>query len=288
MTSFTTFLGIDQTGATDSKGTPKPLPVALVQKTSSGWKLTFSQKDGSRLELPQVTRENVLKLLMDHAHFGRDLSRTGLVMDSVFGLPAKNWPYSQGGSENLFSLFQKASAFSFQGKAYGRDAAEAFFKEFLGKNHKGDLLRRQCELESGANSVFLTRPFQRNIGCGTFRIWKELGAAPEKWFHVWGFEEPALHLQDGPWIFEAYPSLFWKKLLTLPSRQPELLVRWLKTESPWQRDFKASQLALLMEDPDLCDSVVLAIGARLLQERSEMWKIPDIPALDKEGWILGL
>lgn len=288
MTRFSTFLGIDQTGATDSKGLPKPLPVALVYKTSQSWKLVFSHQ-GKRLDIPSVTRESLLQLLHQFPHPGRDLSRTALIMDSVFGLPQAQFPLKSGGSDSLFDIFKSASKFTYLGKAYGRDTAEKFFAQFL-KNHRGSLLpRRLCEEKSGANSVFLTRPFQRNIGCGTFRIWKELGAAPEKWFQVWGFDEAELHVQDGPWIFEAYPSLFWKKVLGFSSRNPKDLVRFLQTSAPRDLDFQPRQLPLLLEDPDLCDSVVLALSALILQEKQNgLWEIPSIPHLDKEGWILGL
>lgn len=287
MTQFTTFLGIDQTGATDSKGVAKPLPVALLCQVGPEWKLHFSEKS-SRLEISSLTRQNLLELLSNFPHPGRDLSRTALVLDSVFGLPKRQWPFSQGGSEKLFELFQKASRFSHNGKAYGRDTAEHFFREFLQSYSGSRLPQRLCEIESGANSIFLTRPYQRNIGCGTFRIWKELGSVSEKWFQVWGFDEPAPQLQDGPWIFEAYPTLFWKKILGSPTRKASELVRWLSTESPLRLKLPPSQRLLLMEDPDLCDSVVLAVCAWILQERNEIWTIPQFSGRQKEGWILGL
>lgn len=288
MIHFTTFVGIDQTGATDPKGTPKPLPVALVYKTSDHWKLHFS-KAQSQLEIASVTREELLKLLHAFPHPGRDLSRTALIMDSVFGLPASQWPIKKTGSEGLFELFQRAQQFEYKKKSYGRDTAEMFFAQFLKSNRTKKLPTRLCEDQSGANSVFLTKPFQRNIGCGTFRIWKDLGDAPEKWFQIWGFDEPESHVQDGPWIFEAYPSLFWKKILGMPTRNAKHLVRYLKTQSPFELKIESKQFSLLLEDPDLCDSVVLALSAMILQEHgNEIWQIPKAPHLDKEGWILGL
>ncbi|MEZ0392596.1 MAG: hypothetical protein ACAH59_10285 [Pseudobdellovibrionaceae bacterium] len=287
MIRFTTFLGIDQTGATDHKGLPKPLPVALITRTSSGWQLTFSQK-GRRLEMPSLHQESLLRILHDFPHPGRDLSRTALILDSVFGLPASQWPPQ---AQNLFTLFQRASQFSYQGKEFGREAAEKFFAQFL-KNKKpsGKLPQRICEIKTGANSIFLTKPFQRNIGCGTYRIWKELGSAREKWFQIWGFDEPLPHLQDGPWIFEAYPSFFWKKILGFAKRNPQDLLRYLKTEAiHLDLQIEPRSLNLLLEDPDLCDSVVLALSALILQEKNfEIWHLPQIPELQKEGWILGL
>ncbi len=287
MTLFSTFIGIDQTGATNSKGQGKPLPVALVFKQSSKWNLSFSQQ-GKRLEISNLIRPEILQLLQRHSLPARDLPRAALVVDSVFGLPESQWPFPEGGSDHLFQLFQQAHQFSFQGKALGRDTAESFFKQFLVSFQGEHWPRRKCEIESGANSVFRTRPFQRNIGCGTFRIWKDLGSAPEKWFQIWGFEETAPKLQKGPWIFEAYPSLFWKKILGAKSRNPADLVHWLQTQSPFAVTLSRSDWKLLKEDPDLCDSVVLALGAWTLQGRNEIWQMPKDLQRSKEGWILGL
>lgn len=145
---------------------------------------------------------------------------------------------------------------------------------------------------SGANSVFLTRSFQRNIGCGTFRIWKDLGASDKKWFQIWGFDSGVDHgplKNPGPWVFEAYPSLFWKKVLGFPTRNPRDLIHYLKTKARKNLQVQGNQYFLLLEDPDLCDSVVLALSAKILQEEGEgLWQIPAFPDQDKEGWILGL
>lgn len=291
MIKFTSFLGIDQTGATDSKGNPKPLPAALIYKSGSKWRLEFSRSQ-SRLQIPRLTKENLKSFLREFPLPGPDLSKTGLVLDSVFGLPKETWPRTRktksGGSDGLFALFQQAADFEYKEKSFGRDVAEAFFAQFLPSGKFHPLPQRLCEVRSGANSVFLTRPFQRNIGCGTFRIWKDLGSSEEKWFQIWAFDKPTSRLHEDPWIFEAYPTLFWKKILGFPARNATSLTGWLKSSAPEDLMFDPKQLPWLLDDADLCDSVVLALGAWILQARGQIWKIPTFPSLSKEGWILGL
>lgn len=291
MLKFTHFLGVDQTGATDTKGKPRPLPVALIFQSGAKWKLVFSRA-GKRLEISRVTREELQIFFSELPYPDLNLSTTALIMDSVFGLPESSWPRSRQavahGSEGLFQLFQKAASFEYAGKHFGRDTAEAFFGQFLSEKNSRSMPQRLCETASGANSVFRTKPFQRNIGCGTFRIWKDLGSAPQKWFHIWGFDQPTSQPRKGPWIFEAYPTLFWKKILGFPSRSPLSLPGWLQTKAPKNLIFDAQELSRLSEDPDLCDSVVLALGAWILQSRGEIWEVPSFPSLQKEGWILGL
>jgi hypothetical protein len=297
-TDFRVFLGVDQTGATDQKKRAKPLPVAVLFQNGtsvspSAWKLLYSS-NGKRLQIPRLTKQELeifTNIHVPKVDSKNPLGGMALILDSVFGLPESVWPRSQAGSEDLFRLFQGAQRFSYQGKHLGRDTAEAFFLQFLTEKQKQSWPQRLCEVHSGANSIFRTRPFQRNIGCGTFRIWKELGEASEKWFQIWGFDSPKSLKKplEKPWIFEAYPSLFWKKILGSRSRDPENLILFLKAQNPQKLQDLSKDFSLLRSDPDLCDSVVLALSAWQLQEQQKLWNLPNsVPQLQQEGWILGL
>ncbi len=286
MIQFDYFVGLDQTGAINSRGQPLPLPMAILHRDSKAWKLHVSDRANRALTLKTLEPECLRERL---SLPGRDLSKLALVIDSVFGLPEAAWPQKFNPSLNLYGLMKQASAFEFEGQAFGRKTAAAFFRGFLTE----DLLKdskwpqRRCEILARANSVFALHPFQRNIVCRTFRIWKDLGSSSEKWFQIQSFDEPEVHTQNGPWIFEGYPSLFWRDILKSPSRKTELLVKFLKSKNT-KISVKPSDLNLLLKKPDLADAAILALGAFELQKNKKLWIKPQKPWVQKEGWILGL
>lgn len=278
--SFKSFIGLDQTGATDSKGLKaKALPMAIVHED----RLYFSDEYGRALTLQSLNRESVLKTLLGLSIFGRDLSKTMIAVDSVLGLPANHTPKK---TKDLFQLFQQAAQFSVKDRQYGREVAEAFFSRFL-TSSKEVIAARKCEALAGANSVFQFRPYQKNISTGSFRIWKDLGQAEEKWFQLFPFDEPAPQLQDGPWIFEGYPSLLWRTVFGLKARNPQFLIEKLKSPE-WSAILNVPQgdLKLLLKNPDLADSVVLAVASWKLQREGKLWTQGSFTGL--EGWIMGL
>lgn len=107
------------------------------------------------------------------------------------------------------------------------------------------------------------------------------------WFGIW----QASSSEDRPpiWIFEAYPSLFWKKILGIRRRNSQDLIHYLKSQPPGKLEVGSQNYQLLAGDHDLCDSLVLAVSSLELQAKKKLWNLPDsIPDLDQEGWILGL
>jgi hypothetical protein len=277
---FQSILGLDQTGASTRGGLEaKPFPLAMIHHD----RLHFANSKGRPLSLKSLTRQEILNALLELKIYGRDLSKTMIAVDSVLGLPKAHTPQK---TKDLFSLFQQASQFSIKDKHYGRDVAEAFFSRFL-NSKDGPISARRCEVLAGANSVFQFRPYQKNISTGTFRIWKDLGRSSEPWFQIFPFDEPAPHLQDGPWIFEGYPSLLWKQIFGLNTRNDEALIQILSS-SEWTQKLQipVNDLHLLRLNPDLADSVVLAVGAWALQRDNQLWFAGKSPSL--EGWIMGL
>lgn len=247
------FIGIDQTGAVDSKGRPKKLPMASLSFQNQSWQIDTRFISGLHAEEFQSFKN--LKII---------------AVDSVLGLPHKVFPKNK----TLRDLLKLALQYEFNKKAYGMETAYQFFQTFL--KSKSEFPTRVCEQLAQANSVFQKHPFQKNIGCGTFRIWKELGKNAD-WFH--------LHPQDGefskltgkPIVMEGYPSLVWKNLIQSNTRKTEVLLKYLKK----------NQIKLLNPDidADTADAIVLSLAA------FEFFKNPkliDQPHLKTEGWILGL
>jgi hypothetical protein len=304
---FRIYIGIDQTGATDAKGSPKPLPVAMIfkpQRTRGAmWRLEFAE-NRKRLEIKGLYRDEVLELCQRFSLLGRDLSRTAIVVDSVLGLPqkayrlaCKKWGLANG---DMHSLFSQAYQFEFKGKTLGLKTAGQFFSQFLAAEPGASPLvpskrrsppTRICEGLAQANSVFQMHPFQKNIGCGSFRIWKELGSA-DKWYLLAPFDPWLPHLQDQPWIFEGYPSLIWKKMIHPNRKGFELKKFIMELKNEGILDFAVESISSL-DDPDLQDSVVLAIGAWALdniQGGLLSRGLQNLPraAKQSEGWILGV
>ncbi len=82
--------------------------------------------------------------------------------------------------------------------------AEEFFNSF--KQEK--FLSREIEKQLSANSVFTSRPFQKNIQTGTYRTWKDLSLDIDK-INIW----PHLNYNSEYFtLIEGYPTEAWKRL----------------------------------------------------------------------------
>lgn len=270
---FTVFVGIDQTGAANKSGKPKPLPAAIVTPVGRQLLLSVSSLKG-------LTKDSIDSFIEKE---NLELTRSGelaIVVDCVLGLPEEVFPKG----ETLFDLFRQANSYKFDGRGHGREVAFEFFKQFLEGREDDSLPKRQCEQLAKANSVFLLRPFQKNIGCGTFRIWKELGSK-NKWFHLWPTERLSLVF---PTLFEGYPSLIWKTVLGLKSRKPKELIEAAEKKLGIEIAVSESTRSLIEKNPNYADAAVLALGAYYLQECETLTDATDIPDKAKEGWIVGL
>lgn len=259
-----TFVGVDQTGRATAGGREAAsLPaVSLVPEGDA-----------------YVLHEHALSGLTPRALEGLSLPPGDwhLVVDSVF------WPLGGRGAGRLWELFAAAARFEHQGRRFGRDVAEAFFAQL---QPPGPLPRRACEVAAGANSVFASRPYQRNIQTGTFRVWKDLGTHAEPWLNLWPFAEAAA--PGLPWLYEGYPSLAWKRLFSEvsptgpPARRSDALRAWTRARFGNQVRATATTWRALAQDADLADAAVLALAGW------EWARQPGPRDREDEGWILGL
>lgn len=278
--NFRCFVGIDQTGAVRASGRPHPLPCAVLERGSAEWKLHLADGDLKPLAVDSFASQSFEKLLEP---FHRTLgAKVALMVDCVFGLPWQSWRAVGEKPGDLRSLIRQCT----QENAYGRSASEAFFGKWSG----GQILRRECERVSGSNSVFQTRPFQKNIQTGTFRIWRDLALhGDEDAFSFWPFDP----VQSGrPWVFEGYPSFYWRQLFKMRSRTvaafPEVLeaVRSFGLKVRWEhpKNFRLT--------PDAADAAVLALAGLVLQHEGRLFRPFNAFALQAsaraEGWIAGV
>ncbi|NBX75606.1 MAG: hypothetical protein EBQ92_03565 [Proteobacteria bacterium] len=281
------FIGIDQTGAVTADGKKaKPLPTCIAIKQRTGTWRFITEISGKPLQLsrfqPEVVRECFEQLQLD-----LNWKKTAFILDCVLGLPRQVSVGLPKGKPYLWECFGMAAGFSNGGKEFGRSVAETFFSHWLPQK-KGDFPRRFCEEVSGSNSVFQTRPYQKNIQTGTFRIWKDLGSVGKPWVKIWPFEQKGRHTEEA-WIFEGYPSLIWKQCLQSPSRDLKKLRGLCKKAIP---QFEIDTWRHIERSPDMADSFVLAFGGVFLQGKRQLW-VPSAsfakePNAFREGWILGL
>lgn len=277
---FAAWIGVDQTGAVRPDGTPRPLRAAMV----------VADGDDARLVLRDLTsasREVFEAWTRDE---GLALGRVAIALDAVIGVPRPCWPGAIAGLEGgdrPWALFARAAALP----GWGRAVGEAFFAELLPRELAKELPRRQCERLAGANSVFVTRPFQKNVQTGTFRIWKDLASGgASRWANVGGFDARA-RVEGGPWLYEGYPSWCWMKLFGLRTRAPERFRDVLAKAA--ERGIvvrpSASILRAIGGSPDVADAAVLALGAACLDRvRPHGLRAPPAAVRGGEGWILGL
>ncbi|MBC7753365.1 MAG: hypothetical protein H7Z71_03945 [Moraxellaceae bacterium] len=253
MTPFKIFLGIDQTGATDQKGKPKKLNCTLIDAQNFDEGHDLQVYPGLHLE--HLNTSAIKDLIKIHI---KDFKNQPVLIciDTAFGLPLElNVHYKK--------IFEKAVHFQFNEKPFGALTAYQFFNSFLKSD---EIVKRKVDQITKANSVFNLTPFQKNIGCGSFRSIKELALNLND-FDLWPFE-----LTKKQFVMaEGYPSYNWKKLLKIKNRSLIELKKKLPT--------------LNFENVDQADSFILALGA-LKYQKQIFQKSPAIAK--KEGWILGV
>ncbi len=243
------FIGIDQTGAVNHKGKPKPLNVSVIDLRKKPQYFTGLQIAGLNLEtIQQLLAKNIFPI---------EKEKILICVDSVFGLPEvlKIKPKK---------VFQTAKKFSFKDKHYGAETAFEFFRQFLTTEQ---IPERTVEKLVKANSVFNLKPYQKNIGCGSFRVIKDL-AQDSDWFSLWPFDK----MEKQYIIAEGYPSYFWRSKLNCKTRDLLFL----------SKKFKKLQFSNL----DQADSFVLAYGASQSLQNLLNIKLNNKTRL--EGWILGV
>lgn len=243
------FIGVDQTGAVNHKGEPKNLNASLIdQRNKPIYLAGLKLLELSNSSIQQLLNENV-PLIKDH--------KVLICVDAVFGLPQELQTKPQ-------EIMKRAKKFSFNKKNYGAETAYNFFKQFLLSE---DIPERQVEALVKANSVFNLKPYQKNIGCGSYRIIKDLAQDPT-WFSLWPFDK----LDKQFVIAEGYPSYFWRTEFNCPRRDLKYL----------SEKFKKINFANL----DQADSFVLAYGASKSLVQLFNFKLTEKTRI--EGWILGV
>jgi hypothetical protein len=221
------YLGIDQTGAVDSKGRPKPLSACLL--------------DGKNFELKFI---KCFDLGSIQAVFPQLNPIQGVIgVDCVLGLPRA-----------LKLDWREALKKTLEQEGYGRISAKNYFRQ-LGQ---GKLYHREVELQCQANSVFQELPFQKNIQTGTFRFWKEMAQNPDWFYAPWVLGEQGLSRVP---VIEGYPSLAWKLLFQVRSRSPQKLSLLLREFEP-ELDWSPSQQNEVERNPNFADALVLALALK--------------------------
>lgn len=293
------YFGVDQTGALTRKGgPPKPLPAALLIEDPSGPRLSLAN-------LPSLNQKCIAEAL---ATRGLEPQKVEILVDCVLGLPTE--ALREVGNTSMNLLFQKA--FRYQKKfGLGRKSAEEFFaREFSSVYEMNELPRRACERLAKANSVFQSRPYQRNIQTGTFRIWSDLGGDLESalardqerigtpradWFWLWRHEpyERKPKTSRRIWIGEGYPSLSWRTIANAKTREPESLMKTLRGRFPELKLPRLSPRGPVAMSADHADAVVLAVhlwsqkGFEGHDSNSSERETKAL-AFQGEGWIFGL
>ena len=261
-------LGIDQTGAL-ARGRPKPLSFCLFVKKPKTQIFYIPKKVSWGLGLKALNKSN-LEILMRELNLKLDSSGL-IVVDAVLGLP-KTLGIRQ---VELRTLFKTAH----DDYGYGKVEGARFFGSLI-KDQK-TLLRRECETELKANSVFVTMPAQRNIQTGTHRIWKDLGE-DTNWFSLWPNERSTKKVL----IAEGYPSYFWKALFGFKKREPKEIINLAKN----MKIQNFAELEFHKNDKDGADAAILGIGAiQLLQLKgAEILKKSATKTEVFEGVIFGV
>lgn len=246
-------LGIDQTGAVQSNGRPKALPMTcLILKNNSIKKI----HTGLYLKkLNKIEINHQLKYIL-----GKEIEDLKILIcvDAVLGLPAEI-------KMDVKKIFKQITNYKTE-KSYGVKTAYSFFQSLLKQSNLSQIPQRDLEIKLKANSVFNLTPYQRNIGCGSYRILKDL-STDQTWFDIW----PHFMSHKNCIIAEGYPSYFWKTIFKQKSRNLEALKKLFP-------DLKFKTI-------DEADSFVLAYGAHSFQ--NQIYKKPPKKFLQYEGWILG-
>jgi hypothetical protein len=247
------FLGIDQTGAVGSKkNTAKALDACLYDAKTR------------QIEIVKLDSCNLQSILETFP--GLKNQKVFVIIDCVLGLPSESWPAGR----SIRELIQSTSTLT----GFGRAVGEEFFSQFW--SGRENYPKRLPEVLAKANSVFQTRPFQKNIQTGTYRIWKDLSADLDQLgiLPFDDFQEEARQF----WFLEAYPSLLWKRLVLSRTRNKDALLPFLK-----RKRIKAPKIF----STDEADAILMAVGGSELIEEYLRYEIPKA-CRQKEGWILGL
>jgi len=292
MGKFSYFLGIDQTGAATNQGQKaKPLKVCFAQKERGKWTVHTQTQTKTPLTLPCLSPTS-LRLFLGKFGVTWPNPKLAIIADCVFGMPEEIFPTTPGNTpeENLWNLFSKTLNHRYDEALFGLKVSESFFSTFIASNKTPP--KRECEKFSGSNSLFTTRPFQKNIQTGSYRIWRDMVCETSKpWLNIWPFVSKENFNGRTAWIFEGYPTFMWKQLLGLPTRNTLALIKLLSS-GPFKSRFKFDSFSLLKADPDLSDAAVLALGGVILQDQNKLmtpfkgfWKLT---TRSKEGWISGI
>ncbi|MCC6138371.1 MAG: hypothetical protein IT287_07040 [Bdellovibrionaceae bacterium] len=245
---FDIYVGVDQTGATKANGTPKPLVACVLFNKNK--KLTHAM-----ISLDALTHTELQKALK-RVDVSLKNKKVFICVDSALGLPHTL-------NIKIRTLILAAKNFSSKNKTHGALTAHAFFNSFLKTR---ELPQRQVEQLVKANSVFKLKPFQKNIGCETYRILKDL-SQDTSWYSLWPFEDAKRNFT----IAEGYPSYFWKTLLGAKTRDLEFIKK---------------QTGINFKTVDQADAFMLALGA--LKFEALVLKKSQNKSTQKEGWILGV
>lgn len=290
---FDFFIGLDQTGAVlDGGKRAKPLPLAWVDARGKSAKLVALSHQGKPLKLESFSKLSLQNLLIAELGTAGSIlksNRTAILADAVFGLPKETWPANRDpGAKTLRELFAWAAEDTKPRFGYGLKPAAHFFADILGTQKFASLPVREAEVIANANSVFRTHPFQKNIQCGTYRFWRDLGLYGSDWVHLRYFERVKNFKDSRPILFEAYPSLMWREALNLRTRNRTQVREALKAFK--DVEISADTVDLIEKDPDHADACLLALGGYWLAKHGRL--IAEFPTQDrtlaKEGWIAGL
>jgi hypothetical protein len=278
--TFNCFVGVDQTGAVQPSGKPKPLPCAVLIQHKGVWNLRAASNDGQRFTLPSFSTSSLSTALRSAGgNLGAD---TAILADCVFGLPWRSWRRTGQKAGDLRALMRLSA----DGWAYGRRSSEAFFSRWA----ETEIPMRECERIAGSNSIFKTRPFQKNIQTGTFRIWRDLATyGDEDYFSFWPFDAAS---SSRPWVFEGYPSYYWYFFFGHRYRSPlffSSIIESLQTQG-WK--LESPHTSYFEKDPNLADAGILCLAGLLMQKHQRLFQpfhdFGRVAAARTEGWIAGV
>ena len=201
---FDFIIGIDQTGATTSQGIPKPLTCSLIDNRKKN-----KSKNYFELKIKSLTKNEIYNLIKIQTELNEKIIaklKILIVVDAVLGLPSEC-------KKSIKQVLSEAKIFEYNKKQYGVNTAYQFFNSYCDDQENPV---RKVESLTKANSVFNLHPFQKNIGCGTYRILKDL-AADTTWYQIWPHQ--LINKKTNVVMAEGYPSYYWKSWLKYNQRQ---------------------------------------------------------------------
>ena len=251
-------IGIDQTGSIKKDNTPKPLYVTIFDVKKNLFYTNLFLNDFQFNSLKQLFKKIDVRLIDQ---------KCLILVDAALGLPKEL-------KISIHDLLKRAKSFSFNKKLFGMDVAERFYRSFLSNAELNNWPTRQCEVLTKANSVFQKHPFQKNIGCGSFRILKQLANADIK-YKMGPFQK--MTPKDQFYIYETYPSWIWKNIFHFDYRESTLLEKKLKIQF------------LSMDHSDSYISTLFVQHLIQLNQFDECLNLKLNQSITKyEGWIFGL